>query len=69
MKVLGIIAISFTDNIGLLSPSKTIKEIQTKSQIGANNIKLNLGELASGVYSIQIFENSQLTQVSKIEKK
>ena len=35
---------------------------------GLNNIKIDLSEIASGVYGIQIFENKKLTHNSKLTK-
>jgi X-X-X-Leu-X-X-Gly heptad repeat protein len=43
--------------------------MQTKLSAGANSIQTNIGELATGIYTLQIFENNKITQVSKIEKK
>ena len=48
---------------------RILKEIQTKLSAGANSIQTNIGELATGIYTLQIFENNKITQVSKIEKK
>ena len=57
------------NTIKLLDMSgRVIKEIQSKLTVGANNIKMNLGALTSGIYTIQILENNQLMQVSKVQK-
>ena len=48
---------------------RILKEIQTKLSIGANSIHANIGEFATGIYTLQIFENNKITQVSKVEKK
>jgi hypothetical protein len=48
---------------------RILKEIQTKLSAGANSIQTNIGELATGIYTLQIFENNKITQVSKVEKK
>ena len=48
---------------------RILKEIQTKLSVGANSIHANIGEFATGIYTLQIFENNKITQVSKVEKK
>jgi hypothetical protein len=48
---------------------RILKEIHTKLVVGANSIQTNIGELASGIYTVQILENNKITQVSKVEKK
>jgi hypothetical protein len=47
---------------------RILKEIQTKLVVGANSIQTNIGELATGIYTVQILENNKITQVSKVEK-
>jgi hypothetical protein len=47
---------------------RVIKQIQAKSAVGMNNIKLSMGEIASGVYTIQVYENNNLTHTSKVKK-
>jgi hypothetical protein len=57
------------NTIKLLDMSgRVIKEIQSKLEVGANNIKMNLGELATGIYTIQLVENNKIMQVSKVQK-
>jgi len=57
------------NTIKLLDMSgRVIKEIQSKLEAGANNIKMNLGELATGIYTIQLVENNKIIQVSKVQK-
>lgn len=57
------------NTIKLLDMSgRVVKEIQSKLEAGANNIKMNLGELSTGIYTIQLLENNQLVQVSKVQK-
>ncbi len=48
---------------------RVIKQIQAKSAVGMNNIKLSMGEIASGVYTIQVYENNILSHASKVKKK
>jgi hypothetical protein len=57
------------NTIKLLDMSgRVIKEIQSILEVGANNIKMNLGELATGIYTIQLLENNKIMQVSKVQK-
>ena len=48
---------------------RLIKQVQTKTEKGMNPMTISLGELSSGIYALQIFEDAKLTHVSKIEKK
>ncbi|MBK7692642.1 MAG: T9SS type A sorting domain-containing protein [Bacteroidetes bacterium] len=48
---------------------RVIKQIQAKSAVGMNNIKLSMGEIASGVYTIQVYENNTLSHTSKVKRK
>jgi hypothetical protein len=47
---------------------RIIKQIQARSEVGMNQLSISLGDIASGIYTVQIFENDQLTQVSKVKK-
>jgi hypothetical protein len=47
---------------------RIIKQIQARSEAGMNKLSISLGDIASGIYTVQIFENDQLTQVSKVKK-
>jgi hypothetical protein len=47
---------------------RIIKQIQARSEAGMNQLSISLGDIASGIYTVQIFENDQLTQVSKVKK-
>jgi hypothetical protein len=47
---------------------RVIKQIQAKSAVGMNNIKLSMGEIASGVYTVQVYENNTLSHTSKVKK-
>ncbi|MCC7030250.1 MAG: T9SS type A sorting domain-containing protein, partial [Chitinophagaceae bacterium] len=47
---------------------RVIKQIQAKSAVGMNNIKLSMGEIASGVYTVQVYENNQLSHTGKVKK-
>jgi hypothetical protein len=48
--------------------SRIVKQVQARSEAGMNKLSLNLGDIASGVYTVQVFENDQLTHVSKVKK-
>ncbi|MBK6820830.1 MAG: T9SS type A sorting domain-containing protein [Bacteroidetes bacterium] len=47
---------------------RVIRQVQAKSAVGMNNIQLSLGEIASGVYTVQVYENNHLTHTSKVKK-
>ncbi len=47
---------------------RVVKKIQSKSTKGMNHYQLNVAELAEGLYTIQVYENNELTHVSKINK-
>jgi hypothetical protein len=47
---------------------RIVKQIQARSEAGMNKLSLSLGDIASGVYTVQVFENDQLTHVSKVKK-
>lgn len=47
---------------------RVVKELTSNLQQGANHIQLQIADIASGLYSVQIFENNTLTQVSKVKK-
>jgi hypothetical protein len=48
---------------------RLIKQTQVKSEKGLNPITMDLSELASGIYALQILENEKVTHISKVEKK
>lgn len=48
---------------------RVVKAVIAQTQKGLNNIKLDMTELAVGVYGIQVFENNTLTHSSKVRKK
>jgi hypothetical protein len=47
---------------------RLVKEIQARSEAGMNTYNLNLAELASGLYTVQVYDNDQLSHVSKVKK-
>jgi hypothetical protein len=47
---------------------RVVKQIQARTTVGVNNIKVSLSELANGVYTLQVLENGKLTQVDKVRK-
>jgi hypothetical protein len=44
---------------------RVIRQVQAKSAVGMNNIKLSLGEITSGVYTVQVYENNTLSTQAK----
>ncbi|MBP6623546.1 MAG: T9SS type A sorting domain-containing protein [Chitinophagaceae bacterium] len=56
-------------NINIVDMSgRTLKQVQLKSVQGANHFEVNLDEIASGLYFVQIYENDKLVSVSKVKK-
>ena len=47
---------------------RVVNSLSMKTTKGLNHMTLNLGEVATGVYGVQIFENNKLTNVAKIRK-
>jgi hypothetical protein len=47
---------------------RMVKQIQFASKAGLNQSKINMSDLANGVYSVQIFQNNDLIQVSRVTK-
>ncbi|KXK44443.1 MAG: Delta-60 repeat-containing protein, partial [Bacteroidetes bacterium OLB11] len=47
---------------------RVVKQIDAKSQAGANHIQLSLGDIASGVYTVQVYSNNKLSFTSKVRK-
>ena len=47
---------------------RIVKQIQARSEKGMNNMTVSLHELTSGVYNIQIFQDSKLVMADKITK-
>ena len=47
---------------------RIVKQIQGRSEIGLNKLSMSLAEIANGIYTVQVFENDNLTHVSKVKK-
>ena len=47
---------------------RVVKSVLVQTQKGLNHIAMELDDLASGVYGIQVVENNKLTHISKISK-
>jgi len=47
---------------------RVIQSKQTVSQKGLNNVRINLNNMASGIYVVQIVENNNVTHISKFRK-
>jgi hypothetical protein len=45
---------------------RAVKQIDAKTLAGMNNIKVNLGEFANGIYTVQVLENSQMIYTCKV---
>jgi hypothetical protein len=47
---------------------RLMKQISRQSAKGNNSIDVNLGEFSNGVYTIQVYENNNLTHTSRVRK-
>jgi hypothetical protein len=47
---------------------RLLKQIQTNTNVGLNNISLSMKELAAGNYNLQVYENEKLIHLSKVSK-
>jgi hypothetical protein len=47
---------------------RVVKQIQARSEAGMSTLSISLGELASGVYTVQVYENDKLSHVGKVKK-
>ena len=47
---------------------RTVKQVISKSNAGMNKMTISMSEVASGIYTVQIFENNKLTFVEKVRK-
>lgn len=47
---------------------RTVKQVQLNAEAGKNLTSISLGDLANGLYSLQIIGNDRLLQVSRINK-
>ncbi|MBK7763184.1 MAG: T9SS type A sorting domain-containing protein [Bacteroidetes bacterium] len=47
---------------------RTIKQILVNNTKGMNSIKVDISELAAGIYTVQIFEDATLSFVQKVKK-
>jgi hypothetical protein len=47
---------------------RTVKQVLVKSQAGMNSINIDIAALADGIYTVQIFENNNLSFVQKVRK-
>jgi hypothetical protein len=47
---------------------RVVKQMQARSEAGMNSLSISLGELASGVYTVQVYDNDKLSHVGKVKK-
>ena len=47
---------------------RLVKQVQVSSVSGVNNLELNLTDVASGLYTIEVYANDHMMQVSRIRK-
>ena len=48
---------------------RTVKTTEARTEQGVNNVKINLNELASGIYNVQLVENGKLIVTERVNKK
>jgi hypothetical protein len=47
---------------------RLLQTVQTNTITGINNLTVNMAEFAAGIYTVQLFENGQLTNASQVCK-
>jgi hypothetical protein len=47
----------------------TVKTTEARTEQGVNNVKLNMGDIASGIYNVQVVENGKLIVTERVNKK
>lgn len=47
---------------------RVVKSVMQRTQKGMNNVTLNLSDIATGVYGVQIYENNTLIHSTKVNK-
>ncbi len=47
---------------------RLVKQIQVSANEGSNHFTLSMGEFASGVYTVQVFNQHQLTYTGRLIK-
>jgi uncharacterized protein YfaS (alpha-2-macroglobulin family) len=45
-----------------------VKELQTQSKAGNSTLSININELVTGIYTLQVYGNNKLTHVYKVSK-
>ena len=47
---------------------RLMKQVVSQTEAGVQKIEVSLGEIASGVYTVQVYENDKLTHISRVRK-
>ncbi len=47
---------------------RLMKQVVSKTAAGAQKIEVSLGDIASGMYTVQVYENNKLTHISRVRK-
>jgi hypothetical protein len=47
---------------------RIVKQVLAQSEAGMNKLTIDLGDVAQGLYTIQVYENDQLTHVERVRK-
>jgi Secretion system C-terminal sorting domain len=48
---------------------RVVKQVQARSEKGYNSMNISLGEVSSGMYTVQVYQDEKLTFVDKVNKK
>ncbi len=47
---------------------RLMKQVVSQTEAGSQKIEVSLGEIASGVYTVQVYENDKMTHISRVRK-
>ena len=47
---------------------RLMKQVVSQTEAGTQKVEVSLGEIASGVYTVQVYENEKLTHISRVRK-
>jgi hypothetical protein len=47
---------------------RLMKQVVSQTEAGTQKVEVSLGEIATGVYTVQVYENEKLTHISRVRK-
>ncbi|MEZ5045865.1 MAG: fibronectin type III domain-containing protein [Chitinophagaceae bacterium] len=47
---------------------RLVKQLQANTEVGVNNLSIDLSDVSNGLYSVQVYANDNLTHISKVNK-